>query len=120
MSRYLKPGTLVRRTDLSGNSSEDGVVIHCWLDDALGFFDCYVAFCGMAITAAAWAMHWATTATTAAAEAVRRAEAAEAVRRAEEEAEAQARQAAEEALRPSVFFDITGRNQARLNRERWL
>ncbi|MCC4293519.1 hypothetical protein [Brevundimonas aurantiaca] len=49
MSRYLKPGTLVRRTDLSGNSSEDGVVIHCWLDDALGFFDCYVAFFGSAV-----------------------------------------------------------------------
>jgi hypothetical protein len=43
---------------------------------------------GMAITAAAWAMHWATTATTAA---------AEAGRQAAEEAEVQARQAAEEA-----------------------
>ena len=49
MSRYLTPGTLVRRTDLSGNSSEDGVVIHCWLDSEIGVFDCYVAFFGSAV-----------------------------------------------------------------------
>lgn len=49
MSCYLKPGTLVRLVNHSGDSWEEGVVVHCWLDDQLGIFDCYVAFFGSAI-----------------------------------------------------------------------
>ena len=49
MSLYFKPGTLVRRINHPGDSWEDGVVVHCWLDDQLGLFDCYVAFFGNAI-----------------------------------------------------------------------
>lgn len=49
MSRYLKPGTLVRRVDHSGDSWEEGVVVHCWLDEELGVFDCYVAFFGASV-----------------------------------------------------------------------
>lgn len=49
MSRYLKPGTLVRRVNHPGDSWEDGVVVHCWLDGELGIFDCYVAFFDSAI-----------------------------------------------------------------------
>jgi hypothetical protein len=52
---------------------------------------------GMAITAAAWALHWATMAAEAATTA-----AAEAASRAEEEAEAQAKQAADEARAKEV------------------
>ncbi|MDP1631840.1 MAG: hypothetical protein Q8L66_10520 [Caulobacter sp.] len=49
MSRYLKPGTLVRCVNHSDDTWEDGVVVHCWLEDQLGIFDCYVAFFGSAI-----------------------------------------------------------------------
>jgi hypothetical protein len=49
MSRYLKPGTLVRRINHPGDSWEDGIVVHCWFEDQLGIFDCYVAFFGSAI-----------------------------------------------------------------------
>jgi hypothetical protein len=27
-------------------TSEFGVVVHCWLDEEIGVFDCYVAFFG--------------------------------------------------------------------------
>jgi hypothetical protein len=27
-------------------TSEFGVVVHCWMDDQIGVFDCYVAFFG--------------------------------------------------------------------------
>ena len=49
MSRYLQPGTLVRLINHRDGGQEDGVVVHCWLDDELGVFDCYVAFFGSAI-----------------------------------------------------------------------
>ena len=49
MSRYLQPGTLVRRINHRDGGQEDGVVDHCWRDDELGVFDCYVAFFGSAI-----------------------------------------------------------------------
>jgi len=49
MSRYLKPGTLVRRINHPGDNWQDGVVVHCWLDDQLRVFDCYVAFFGSAM-----------------------------------------------------------------------
>ena len=48
--RYLSPGTKVRRdvycNDDDHLTSEFGVVVHCWLDDAIGMFDCYIAFFG--------------------------------------------------------------------------
>ena len=48
--RFLAPGTRVRRdayfNDDEHLTSEYGVVIHCWLDDEIGMFDCYVAFFG--------------------------------------------------------------------------
>jgi hypothetical protein len=51
--RYLAPGTKVRLDSLVNNNeevtSEYGVVVHCWKDEAVGFFDCYVAFFGDAI-----------------------------------------------------------------------
>jgi hypothetical protein len=53
--RYLKPGTPVRLSYYAGEdldaelTHEDGVVAHCWWDDELGGYDCYVAFFGDAI-----------------------------------------------------------------------
>jgi len=47
--RYLTPGTRVRLVNHFDGSSEDGVVIHCWLDTELDVHDCYVAFFGDAI-----------------------------------------------------------------------
>lgn len=51
--RYLAPGTRVRRdayfNDDEHLTSEFGVVVHCWLDDEIGMFDCYVAFFGDAL-----------------------------------------------------------------------
>lgn len=48
--RYLAPGTRVRRdahwNDSEHLTSEFGVVVHCWLDDEIGMFDCYIAFFG--------------------------------------------------------------------------
>jgi hypothetical protein len=49
-SAYLLPGTKVRLDSLvnddDATTAEFGVVVHCWLDDAIGMFDCYVAFFG--------------------------------------------------------------------------
>jgi hypothetical protein len=53
--RYLKPGTPVRLSYFAGEdldaelTHEDGVVAHCWWDDEIGAYDCYVAFFGDAI-----------------------------------------------------------------------
>ncbi len=48
--RYLAPGTRIRRdafvNDDDHLTSEFGVVVHCWLNDEIGMFDCYVAFFG--------------------------------------------------------------------------
>ncbi|WP_243455637.1 hypothetical protein [Sphingosinicella sp. BN140058] len=50
IDRYLGPGTKVRRdayfNDDAHMTSEFGVVVHCWLDDEIGMYDCYVAFFG--------------------------------------------------------------------------
>jgi len=47
---YLAAGTWVRLDSyFNGDDTatpEFGVVIHCWLDEELGGFDCYVAFFG--------------------------------------------------------------------------
>ena len=47
---YLAPGTRVR-LDSHLNGSDDlttevGIVVHCWLSDEMGLYDCYVAFFG--------------------------------------------------------------------------
>ena len=47
--RFLSAGTRVCMPweDEEGNlEPEVGVVVHCWLDEGLGFHDCYVAFFG--------------------------------------------------------------------------
>ncbi len=48
--RYLAPGTRVRRDAFVNNddhtTSEFGVVVHCWLDNEIGMYDCYIAFFG--------------------------------------------------------------------------
>jgi len=47
--RYLDPGTRVQLDSLiNGDTrqSELGVVVHCWLDDEIQMYDCYVAFFG--------------------------------------------------------------------------
>ncbi|MBR2268738.1 MAG: hypothetical protein IJ918_10740 [Sphingobium sp.] len=47
---YLAPGTRVRLDSLVNDegavTTELGVVVHCWRDDEIGMFDCYVAFFG--------------------------------------------------------------------------
>ena len=48
--RYIAPGTKIRRdafvVDDDQPTPEFGVVVHCWLDDEIGVYDCYVAFFG--------------------------------------------------------------------------
>ncbi len=48
--RFIQAGTRVRLDSLVNDddapTSEFGVVVHCWLDDEIGVFDCYVAFFG--------------------------------------------------------------------------
>lgn len=50
--RYLAPGTRVRLdafvNDDDHPTSEFGIVVHCWLDNEIGMFDCYIAFFGAA------------------------------------------------------------------------
>ena len=41
----LKPGTKVR-FDGGENPVECGVVVHCWFEEEIGGYDCYVAFFG--------------------------------------------------------------------------
>ena len=51
--RHLAPGTRVRRdaywNDDEHLTSEFGIVVHCWIDDEIGMFDCYIAFFGDAL-----------------------------------------------------------------------
>ena len=48
--RYIPPGTRVRLDSLVNDdeevTSEFGVVVHCWLNEEIDMFDCYVAFFG--------------------------------------------------------------------------
>jgi len=44
--QYLTPGTLVRYDGLVEGGPEYGVVVHCWLDEEIDGYDCYVAFFG--------------------------------------------------------------------------
>ena len=43
---YLPPGTQVRYDGGEERVPEYGVVVHCWLNDELDVYDCYVAFFG--------------------------------------------------------------------------
>jgi hypothetical protein len=44
--RYLPAGTPVRYDGCEEGGPEYGVVVHCWLDEQIGSYDCYVAFFG--------------------------------------------------------------------------
>lgn len=48
--RYFAPGTRVRRDAYWDGedhlTSEFGIVVHCWLDDEIRGYDCYIAFFG--------------------------------------------------------------------------
>jgi hypothetical protein len=46
--RYIPPGTPVRFDGLVEGGPEYGVVVHCWHDDGIEMYDCYVAFFGSA------------------------------------------------------------------------
>ena len=54
--RYISPGTKVRLdsfvNSLDEVESEYGIVVHCWMNQTIGFYDCYVAFFGDEIPAA--------------------------------------------------------------------
>lgn len=43
---YLRPGTAVRYDGLEEGGSEYGIIVHCWLDDEIDAYDCYIAFFG--------------------------------------------------------------------------
>ena len=45
----IQAGTLVRYDGLVDGGPEFGVVVCCWLDQQIGFHDCYVAFFGTEI-----------------------------------------------------------------------
>lgn len=47
--RFIAPGTSVRIDWMDENGKpapEFGVIVHCWLDDEIGVFDCYMASFG--------------------------------------------------------------------------
>lgn len=44
LGSYLSPGTRVRY-DGTGDS-EYGIVVHCWINDEIQAYDCYIAFFG--------------------------------------------------------------------------
>jgi len=45
--RYLAPGTRVRLNNEGDELlSEYGVIVHCWRDEKIHAFDCYIAFFG--------------------------------------------------------------------------
>jgi hypothetical protein len=48
--RYLAPGTRVclenGLNDAGADAPEYGVVVHCWRDESIDMYDCYVAFFG--------------------------------------------------------------------------
>jgi hypothetical protein len=43
---FFPPGTAVRYDGLQKGGPEYGVVVHCWFEDEIGAYDCYVAFFG--------------------------------------------------------------------------
>ena len=54
--RFLSAGTRVClpwKDEKGTLEPEVGVVVHCWLDEKVGFHDCYVAFFGSTFPSAA-------------------------------------------------------------------
>ncbi len=45
LGKYLNAGTRVRLDD-SEHGPEYGVVVHCWMNEEMHGYDCYVAFFG--------------------------------------------------------------------------
>jgi hypothetical protein len=43
---YLPPGTKVQYGGYDDMGAEFGVVVHCWMDEEIHTYDCYVAFFG--------------------------------------------------------------------------
>jgi hypothetical protein len=43
---FLPAGTKVRYGGLEEDGPEFGVVVHCWMSEEIGGYDCYVAFFG--------------------------------------------------------------------------
>jgi hypothetical protein len=43
---FLPAGTKVRYDGLQEGGPEFGVVVHCWMNEEAGGYDCYVAFFG--------------------------------------------------------------------------
>ena len=43
---FLPAGTKVCYDGLQDDGAEFGVVVHCWMSDEIGGYDCYVAFFG--------------------------------------------------------------------------
>ena len=43
---FLQVGTKVRYDGLVDGVPEYGVVVHCWMSEDIGGYDCYVAFFG--------------------------------------------------------------------------
>jgi hypothetical protein len=46
MGPFLPVGTKVRNDALDEGGPEFGVVVHCWMSEEIGGYDCYVAFFG--------------------------------------------------------------------------
>ena len=47
--RFISPGTRGRYDGLDKGGPEYGVVVHCWDDDEIDGYDCYVAFFGSTV-----------------------------------------------------------------------
>lgn len=47
---FLKPGTMIVReaiwNDDAEITSEYGVIVHCWFEESINDYDCYIAFFG--------------------------------------------------------------------------
>jgi hypothetical protein len=48
IAQFLPAGTKVRNDALDEGGPEFGVVVHCWMSEEIGGYDCYVAFFGNA------------------------------------------------------------------------
>lgn len=45
---YLSPGTKVQYDGGQDGGPECGIVVHCWMNEEIHGYDCYVAFFGQA------------------------------------------------------------------------
>ena len=46
LGTFLPPGTKVRYDGLVDGGPEFGIVVHCWIDEEMHAYDCYIAFFG--------------------------------------------------------------------------